>query len=74
MMEEALKGDFQKYLINDGNATKHGRDTSNGRVCLAFAHWTLEFTNEAMVVTDLQGNVAAVAKATAVYSFLHDAC
>lgn len=55
MMEEALKGEFQKYLVNDGNTTKHGRDTSNGRVCLAFAHWTLEYTKEALVVTDLQG-------------------
>lgn len=59
MMEEALKGEFQKYLVNDGNTTKHGRDTSNGRVCLAFAHWTLEYTKEALVVTDLQGIFSA---------------
>ena len=59
MMEEALKGEFQKYLVNDGNTTKHDRDTSNGRVCLAFAHWTLEYTKEALVVTDLQGIFSA---------------
>lgn len=59
MMEEALKGEFQKYLVNDGNTTKHGLDTSNGRVCLAFAHWTLEYTKEALVVTDLQGIFSA---------------
>ena len=59
MMEEALKSEFQKYLVNDGNTTKHGRDTSNGRVCPAFAHWTLEYTKEALVVTDLQGIFSA---------------
>ena len=59
MMEEALKGKFQKYLINNGNTTKHDRDTSNDRVCLAFARWTLESTKETLVLTDLQGIFSA---------------
>ena len=57
MMEEALTGSFKKYLVNDGNATKNGLETSDGKVCLAFAHWTLQYTGEALLVTDLQGNV-----------------
>ena len=54
MMEEALKGKFQKYLINNGNTTKHDRDTSNDRVCR-----TLESTKETLVLTDLQGIFSA---------------
>ena len=59
MMEGALKGEFQKYLINNGNTTKHDRDTSNDRVCLAFARWTLESTKETLVLTDLQAIFSA---------------
>ena len=62
-MKKALKGEFQKYLINNGNTMKHDRDTSNDRVCLAFARWTLESTKETtketLVLTDLQGIFSA---------------
>lgn len=57
MMEEALTGSFKKYLVNDGNATKNGIETFDGKVCLVFVHWTLRYTGEALIVTDLQGNV-----------------
>lgn len=57
MMEEALTGSFKKYLVNDGNATKNGLETFDCKVCLVFAHWTLRYTGEALLVTDLQGNV-----------------
>ena len=30
VMEEALTGSFKKYLVNDGNATKNGLETSDG--------------------------------------------
>ncbi|KAJ7358939.1 hypothetical protein OS493_020780 [Desmophyllum pertusum] len=55
MMEVALTGTFEKYLVNDGSATKQGLETEHGKICLAFAHWTFEYTEEALVVTDLQG-------------------
>lgn len=57
MMEVALTGTFEKYLVNDGSATKQGLETEHGKICLAFAHWTFEYTEEELVVTDLQGNV-----------------
>lgn len=38
MMEEELTGSFKKYLVNDGNATKNGLETFDGKVCLVFAH------------------------------------
>ena len=57
MMEEALTGSFKKYLVNNGNATKNGLETFDGKVCLVFAHWTLQYRGEALLVTDLQGNV-----------------
>ena len=55
MMEAALNGKFEKYLGNDGTSTSQGLNSAHGNICLAFAHWTFQFTEEALVVTDLQG-------------------
>lgn len=57
MMEAALSGKFEKYLSNDGTSTSQGLNSAHGKICLAFAHWTFKFTEEALVVTDLQGKV-----------------
>ena len=57
MIEAALSGKFEKYLGNDGTSTSQGLNSAHGKICLAFAHWTFKFTEEALVVTDLQGKV-----------------
>lgn len=44
MMEEELTGSFKKYLVNDGNATKNGLETFDGKVCLVLSVCALDLT------------------------------
>ncbi|XP_055521801.1 alpha-protein kinase 2 [Leucoraja erinacea] len=55
-VEEELIGDFVKYSVKDGRELNVGRkDSEAGQKCCTFQHWVYEWTEEKLLVTDLQG-------------------
>jgi len=60
MMEKKLEGRYVKYLNNSGIATETGSSTDDGHVCLALAHWSLEYNEGKLLLTDLQGKIIII--------------
>ena len=54
-MEVKINGKFVKYINNNGKPTKQGLQMKERNMCLAFCHWTYEYTDRSLIVTDLQG-------------------
>lgn len=50
-IEEFVEGIFKKWMNNEGNTN----DEEYAEFLNAFSHWTYHFTNEYLIVTDLQG-------------------
>ncbi|XP_077864798.1 myosin heavy chain kinase B-like [Saccoglossus kowalevskii] len=67
MIEEKLKGQFVKYVNNDGHINKTLAITDNGKKFLAFCHYVFEHFKFKLLVTNLQGvglNLTDIALAT----------
>ncbi|CAO2594295.1 Alpha-protein kinase 2 [Lemmus lemmus] len=60
-VEEELIGEFVKYSIRDGKEINFlRRDSEAGQKCCTFQHWVYQKTSGCLLVTDMQGEQAAL--------------